>query len=144
MIRVVAGLLRAPDFQGRGLYDVDKWKTIVEEFQDQLVSHDHLSVERYQRPVFAYELSVQSRGEEEKQVLAVLRHCPGGLEVSVAVVEAVWQGFWKTQDRTLFVMALLKLKEMNVVDIHQREHYGFKYGAHLTNGSIHVLTCVSC
>jgi hypothetical protein len=128
MIRVVARLLREPDVQGRGRQDVDKWISIVEHLQLLFQSHGSLGINGYWHPMSAFQLSVQGMDMEKKQLLAVLRHFPPVQEVPMAVVKAVWQGVRAPQDAALFETVLQKLKRMNVVDLHQREHYGFNYG----------------
>jgi hypothetical protein len=127
MIRVVAGFLREPDSTQRGRDDVSKWKSLVEDLG--LLADSHQPLDNYSPPLLAFQLSVQSMGMEEKQLLAVLRHFSPVQEVSVAVVKAVWQGVWPPQGRT-FEALLKKLQRMNVVDVHLREYCGFKYGEH--------------
>jgi hypothetical protein len=127
MIRVVAGLLKEPDLQGRGPVDVVKWESVMKSLERLHVCTQGLHIDGYPHPMLAYELSVQSMVKQEKQLLAVLRHFPPVQEIPIAVVAAVWRGAWDCED-SLFEQPLQRLWRMNVVDIHQREHYGCKYG----------------
>jgi hypothetical protein len=130
MIRLVAGLLKERDLQGRGPDDVEKWESVLEGLARLLENNQDVHIDGYKRPMLAYQLSVQSMGGQDKQLLAVLRHFPPVQEVSIAVVRAVWQGMWSLED-SLFEVLLQRLQRMNVVDIHQREHFGCKYGEQL-------------
>jgi hypothetical protein len=95
----------------------------------------------FTHPMLAYELSVQSMGEQEKQLLAVLTHFPPVQEVPVAVVKGVWQGMWSVE-KSLFDMWLQRLQRMNVVDIHEKNYYGSTYGEiTLSFGSVPILEC---
>jgi hypothetical protein len=135
MIRVVAGLLREEDTDGRGPLDVDKWTSTVQELQQLLVENDELRVDGYRRPMLAYELSVKRMLTEEKQLLSVLRHFQPVHEVATEVVEVVWEGLWAPHTR--FKAVLQKMQRMNLVDLNQREHYGFKYSVLLLSGCVH-------
>jgi hypothetical protein len=128
MIRLLAGLLLEKDLQGRGPNDVDKWRSVMEDLKMSFRNNQDVHVYGYGSPLLAYELSVQRMRQPERQLLAVLRHFPPVQEVPFAVVKAVWQGVW-TLEESRFQMSLRRLQQMNVVDIHQREHYGWKYGA---------------
>jgi hypothetical protein len=128
MIRLLAGLLLETDLQGRGPNDVDKWRSVMEDLKTSFRINQDVHVCGYGSPLLAYELSVQRMRQPERQLLAVLRHFPPVQEVPLAVVKAVWQGVWTLED-SRFQTSLRRLQQMNVVDIHQREHYGWKYGA---------------
>jgi hypothetical protein len=131
MIRLLAGLLLEKDFQGRGPNDVDKWRSIMKDLETPFRNNQDVHVYGYGSPLLAYELSVQRMRQPERQLLAVLRHFPPVQEVPFAVVKAVWQGVWTLEDSRDFQASLQRLQQMNVVDIHQREHYGWKYGVYL-------------
>jgi hypothetical protein len=142
MIRVVAGLLREPDLQGRGPEDADKWRSIIKGLESLLRNYTDAHMKGYGLPMIAYALSVQNMVEREKQLLAVLCFFPAVQEVPTAVVKAVLQGVWTCED-SLFETALQTLQRMNVVDIHQREHYGCKYSEQL-NLSSWSHPCMHC
>jgi hypothetical protein len=127
MIRVVAGLLREPNNQGQGPDDVEKWRSVVEGLERLIRNNQDVHINGFTRPMLAYELSVQSMGEQEKQLLAVLAHFPPVQEVPIAVVKGVWQGMWSVEE-SLFDMLLQRLQRMNIVDIHERSYYGYTYG----------------
>jgi hypothetical protein len=128
MIRLLAGLLLQKDLQGRGPNDVDKWRSVMQDLETSFRNSQDVHIYGYGSPLLAYELSVQGMSQPERQLLAVLHHFPPVQEVPFAVVKAVWQGVWSLED-SHFQVSLQKLQQMNVVDIHQREHYGWKYGA---------------
>jgi hypothetical protein len=134
MIRVVAGLLREDDIDGHAPVDVATWERTVKDLDLLLRETSKLRVKGYSRPMLAYELSVKKMGEEEKQLLAVLRHFAPVQEVATQVLEVVWQGLWSP--RATFSMVLKKIQRMNVVDVHQREYYGFKYSVLLLSFSV--------
>jgi hypothetical protein len=106
---------------------VEKWERVANSLERLPVCTQGLHNDGYPHPMLAYELSVQSMVEQEKQLLAVLRHFPPVQEIPIAVVAAVWRGVLYCAD-SLFEQPLQRLWRMNVVDIHQREHYGCKYG----------------
>jgi hypothetical protein len=141
MIRVVAGLLREPNVEGQGPDDVTRWTNVVQGLERLLKSNQDVHMNGFTRPMLAYELSVQSMGEQEKQLLAVLAHFPPVQEVPVAVVRGVWQGMWSCEE-SLFDTLLQRLQRMNIVDIHERRHHGTTYGeCTFSFDSVHILEC---
>jgi hypothetical protein len=141
LIRVVAGLLREPNVQGQGPDDVDKWRSIVKGLERLIRNNQDVYMNGFTRPMLVYELSVQSMGEQEKQLLAVLAHFPPVQDVPVAVVKSVWQGMWSGEE-SLFDMLLQRLQRMNVVDVHEGNYHGSTYGeSTLSFDSVHILEC---
>jgi hypothetical protein len=82
----------------QGPENVTTWEGVVRDLQKALVKNQDLQVDAYQCPLAAFQLSVQSMGEQELQLLSVLRNFPPVEEVATEAVKAFWQEVWAPSD----------------------------------------------
>ena len=148
MMRLVAGLIREPDLEGRGPDHAEKWRSIAAEFRDLLGAGNGHDVEGYAKPMHAYDVSIRGMDKQDLQLLALLQHFPAVQNVPIAVVRTIWDAVWQesatsvAQGRGSFDASLKRMQRMNIIDIYQHDYHGLKYGVSRLSEFLCSLDCV--